>query len=61
MDTYPTTALGRSERAERARLQSIARARRARQRAARILARWIILAGFLAVLGLAGHLEGLTP
>lgn len=61
MDTYPTTALGRSQRAERARLQSIARARRARQRAARILARWVILAAFLAVLGLAGHLEGLTP
>lgn len=61
MQTYPTTALGRSQRAERARLQSIARARRARQRAARILARWVILAGFLAVLGLAGHLEGLTP
>ena len=61
MDAYPATALGRSERAERARLQSIARARRARQRAARILARWVILAGFLAVLGLAGHLEGFTP
>jgi hypothetical protein len=61
MSTYPTTALGRSEIAERSRLRSIARARRARQRAARILARWVILAAFLAVLGLAGHLEGLTP
>ena len=61
MRTYPTTALGRSEIAERSRLRSIARARRARQRAARIAARWMILAGFLAVLGLAGHLEGLTP
>jgi len=57
MHTYPATALGRSQRAEQARLRSIARARRARQRAARMAARLVILAGFLATLGLIGWLE----
>lgn len=58
---YTVTTLGPSARAERARVQSLQRARRARQRAARAAARAVILAVFLAALGLAGWLEGLTP
>jgi hypothetical protein len=57
MNAYPVTTLGRSERAERARVRSLERARRARQRAAQAAARLVILAGFLAALGAAGWLE----
>ena len=34
---------------------------RARQRRAQAAARWLILAAGLAALGIAGHLESLTP
>ena len=43
------------------RWRRLERKRRARQRRAQIAARWAILAAFLAALGVAGWLEGLTP
>lgn len=34
---------------------------RARQRRAQAATRWLILAAGLAALGIAGHVEGMTP
>jgi len=57
--TITTDQARRIVSADRARRRTVQA--RARQRRARIAARWLILAAFLAALGIAGHVEGLTP